>query len=208
MGGTIFITKTELKKERGWTDSLINEFVSVPDVHYPNPHSKKAGNICLYSIDRIIKIEENSEFRAKNDIISKRKVTAAKVVVTKREKLKQSAAGYKPILPILKYEELKEKAIAHYVMLNNERGKYYVSDELNSASDDFLNRIISNYIRHMLSDYEYKLKSLKGKVGGDESYYIIRDKINQAIKEAYPFLSDEILLQGFNNPFPFKDNLD
>jgi hypothetical protein len=188
MGGTSFITKTELKKERGWTDSLIQEFAQVPDKQYPNPHSKKAGNVCLYSLDRIITIEESAEFKAKNEMVSMRKASAAKAVLTKIEQLKSACAGYKPNLHKLEYEELKERAITHHIEHKSEKRKYFGTIEYS------LNRIMTNYARHMLSDYEYQLKSIRGKVGKEESYHIIRDIINQAIKEAYPFLSDEILL--------------
>lgn len=185
------ITKTELKKSRGWTDKLISTFLEKPDIEYPNPRSKKAGNIKLYNIDRIEKVEATVEFKELNEKTKFKKDAARRAVETKISALLKSINEYKPEIPILTKDELFQKAIEHYNQLWIDRGKYNKLNNTENPDEEFLIRISNNYLRHCLTDYEFKLRAIKSKVGTKAAYYLIKKKIQEEIVSIYPFLIPE-----------------
>lgn len=59
-----FICEQYLKEQRGWTNSLIKKYLSVPDLTAPNPYCPSgARQIKLYYTPRIRDIEKDSDFR-------------------------------------------------------------------------------------------------------------------------------------------------
>jgi len=56
------LTKSELK-ERGWTDGAIKKYLGEPDKTSPNPYSKKASELKLFSRDRVEEIENSKEWQ-------------------------------------------------------------------------------------------------------------------------------------------------
>lgn len=100
----------------------------------------------------------------------------------------------------LEHKDLKvieKNAICSYNQFKQERSdeseeENYDFIPANSKSDRiFLNRIIVNYLRHNLSDYDSKLGDIFGRVGTSEAYRIINEKIYSKIAEVYPELKDE-----------------
>jgi hypothetical protein len=55
----------------------------------------------------------------------------------------------------------------------------------------FLERILVNYIRHQLTIYESELEEIYGKVGNDDGYKLLNNKIYDKISEVYPSLKNE-----------------
>ncbi len=56
----------------------------------------------------------------------------------------------------------------------NKSDKYATVD----ASDDFLNRISLNMLRHENEHYELELNKMFGKTGNDDAYILLKNKIN------------------------------
>ena len=72
-----------------------------------------------------------------------------------------------------------------------EFGNYDFTPATTDSDSVFLNRVIVNYLRHNLSNYDSKLDDIFGKVGKSEAYRIINTKIYAKIAEVYPVLKDE-----------------
>ena len=59
-----------------------------------------------------------------------------------------------------------------------------------SFDDEFASRISTNYIRHECTNYDMVLGALDGKVGRSKAYEIIKEKVNQTIKNQHEWLND------------------
>jgi hypothetical protein len=167
------ITKSRLKGERGWTDSLIWSFMPEPDATAPNPYWSLGWEMQLYDIDRVQAVEATEEFQAAKAEAAKRKTAARKAVGTKTSKLVERMGGLPIDLPKLSKEELVEKY----------RGK--------SPRRHYTDRLLVNYLRHSLSPYEDYLDQTHGQIGKDEAYVAIKRRVLDTIAEHYPWLAEE-----------------
>lgn len=189
-------------KNRGWTDSLIKKFLGNPDKYRDNPYYKCAGKMKLYTIERVLQTEETPAFKAAFVISQKRslkaKESAEKAIDTKIDKLCDLVLEQTGIyLPDYTPEELTLAACEHYNSLcwmpehiyfkKIESG--WVFREASPQSDkNFLNRITVNYLRHTYSDYDDSLDYIQGRVGKDVAYSQIREEVDEAIYNKYPWL--------------------
>lgn len=190
-----YLTASELRR-RGWTDSLIREFLPSPDKTTPNPWYRSAAPIRLYLKNKIADFEQTPDWQQKAKQAAKRKVAAAKAVNTKLEKLQREIESWKPAVPRLEEVELLRRACDSYNDHKLELSlRSYRDFEWTPATTDsdesFLKRITVNYLRHKLTGYEAKLARQYGKVGVRHSYILISRKIFTAISEAYPELAEE-----------------
>ncbi len=85
-------------------------------------------------------------------------------------------------VPEIDKEKLVQKAIDHYEAYHDT--KVYYADE------EFINRIITNYLRHNCTKYDKVLDSLYGSVGVQEAHDIIKQKVNDVIKDKYTWLQE------------------
>lgn len=186
------IAKATIKKERGWTDLLIKRFLKTPDLVVDNPHYKCAGQMNLYLIERIESIEATPEFKAMMESANGRKKKASQAVETKRSKIMAHVNGLNIVVPEMPEQELREKAVKSFNDFKEakamRRDDYEFEPATVNSDETFLNRISMNYLRHKCTKYERELNQIFGKVGVDDAYVILKEKINGAILEKYPFL--------------------
>lgn len=188
-----YLTKSELK-ERGWTEKAISLFLGECDKEAKNLYYSKAPPVRLYLKSRVEAVERSEayqNFLLKN---ANRVSGARKAAETKKLRLLEEVAGWTIELEARPYPEIVEAAIEAYnsyrKMLYYDRARDYTP--ANTDSDpEFLQRITVNYLRHELSDYEYRLRVLFGKVGKTEGYRILNKKIYDKIASTYPQLRDE-----------------
>lgn len=189
------MTKTSLKSERGWTDKLINMFLSEPDLKRPNPNYKAGPPMLLFKIDRIEAIEQTDEFKAQKEGAVKRKEAAKKAVNTKLKQLWEWLSTVEIHVPVLDKSKLIKRACYHYNDMQEAReleGRSTCDMPATADSDPkFLERICVNYLRHCLTKYEEHLDGMSGKVGFAAGYKEIRRKIFSRISENYQWLADE-----------------
>lgn len=182
-----FISKSKIKT-RGWTEKLIDEFLSEPDKLSQNPFYRNAPDIKLYKIDRVEKIEDTVEFKELYEKTKKRKESSKKAILTKTKNIIEYVDGLIINIKKIDEKELKGKAIDSF----NEWKSYKSEDGYCGNGDKlFFNRIIVNFLRHECSNYEKKLDEIYGKVGIDDAYMRLKNKVLDAIKNTYPFLSEE-----------------
>jgi hypothetical protein len=167
-------------KQRGWTEGLIKKFLPKPDETKTNPVIKSAAPMKLYKIKRVERIEKSEKFIKEMESISMRKAAARKAVETKTAKTIEWANSVKFSVPKFNKDKLLKKAIYHYEQFHDTC--------VGSIDDEFAARISTNYIRHECTNYERVLGALGGKVGRAKAYEIIKEKVNQTIKNQHEWL--------------------
>lgn len=187
------IARATVKKERGWTELLLKRFLKAPDLIVDNPHYKSSPPMRLYSIVRLQAIEATPEFKVMMESANGRKKKANKAVDTKRNRIMAHVNALKIDVPEMAEEELKKRAVKSYNDFKERKAMDHDDWEFEPATvdadDAFLNRISLNYLRHHCTRYENELRNIFGKVGVDQAYEILKEKINNAILEKYPFLN-------------------
>lgn len=189
------ITKSDLKKFRGWTDNLIKTFLHTPDEEFPHP---RYNNVVIkkYRVDRIEKIEASEEFKTLLEKTKLLKASAKQAVKTKIIKLIKSMDDYKPDILLLDKDELFKQAVKHYnnhkdtINARDNRFHYEFIENI-PEEGEFLYRISGNYIRHCLTDYDKILRNKAKKVGIDEVYCLLKRKILDEVSSLYPFIKPD-----------------
>ena len=174
--------------ERGWTAGAIDRWLGSPDDYAPNPHHRSGPEMLLYSLRRVAKAEAKSDWIAWRERMDIKRAahpdSGAKAVATKERKIQEYVDGIIITLPTLTKEDLIKNACEHYNSINFWNGKHASP----SDSEEFLDRIADNYLRHTQSNYHEHLSAIAGKVGCEGAYHAIRSKIDSAIRTQYPFL--------------------
>lgn len=188
----VYISTGKLK-ERKWTEGAIKKFLKEPDKMAQNPFYSKAPEMRLYLLERVEEAEKQQDFQ---DWLNKSKPGREKISqksLETAEKRRKELFDYIDKLNIfvqkMPEETLYKSAVKHYNKLWFERGKDNSTDI--NASKDFLNRIAVNMLRHKFSHYENELDNIFGKVGVDDAYILLKNKVLNKIAEIYPFLATE-----------------
>jgi hypothetical protein len=177
-------------KARGWTEKLIRQFYPSPDREVRNPR-RTSTTIKYYALDRVTEIEASEEFQAARAVAKQRSERAKATAETRRKETIRWAEDLPPpSLPAYDRDTLISLACQHYNQLWMFRGR---DDKWASASasDEFLDRISVNYLRHECSHYEDQLMQAWGSIAASQARTIIKEKVLLAIEEAYPWLEDE-----------------
>ena len=195
-------------KERNWTDKAISLFLKTPNKEVENPFYKSASPMKLYLIKRVKKIEKSIEFQDFQKKNKTRRKGAKKSVNTKTAKLLQEVSQWK--IKLQKTENVVKSAIKNYNNFKLNKNANYdrnIEFELATLKSDknFLDRITVNYLRHSLSNYDKKLKSIFGKIGISKAYKIINKKVYEKIKEVYPELKNECNKQLLNKGIKYAN---
>jgi len=179
-----YFVKSALKS-RGWSDKLIETILGEPDKLKCNPFYRSAPEMKLYLIEKVLKYEETEQFKEHLIKREKRVQSAKKAVQTKYNNNINVANQLTFKVPIISKDELIKDAI---MSLNCFRG---TNIKVNKLSEKSLHRILVNYIRHELTEYDYALYDINGKVGKYELYEIIKNKVLKEISKKYVYLKDE-----------------
>jgi len=188
-----YFTKTQLK-ERGWTEGSIKKFMPSPSVTKTNPRFSGGHPMKLYCVEQVNNIELSTSFQQwyQKTIVSRRKKSnaATKTVKNKKDTIIREFNSINITLKKISYEEVIRRAKNNYCEYNNIPNSY-----LNEADDNFIHRISVNWLRHSVSNYDYNVGNLSGRIGKQEAYAIIKNRILDLIAEKYPILENEALRQ-------------
>jgi hypothetical protein len=177
-------------KCRGWTDGLIKKLLGEPDMLKRNPVFRSKPPMKLYDPQRVLLLENSSEFQEMLKGLAKRREVGRRIVERKTAKLRADVAEITIRVPLLERERLISRACWHYNNRAAEHGDYGGhADE--TCDQDFLDRISVNYLRHSLTSYEQQLPRFFGRAGQAEAYREIKCKVLDAIARAYPWLAAE-----------------
>ncbi|MDD2741263.1 MAG: hypothetical protein PHV02_03260 [Rhodocyclaceae bacterium] len=179
------LTQTAILERTGWTKTLLLKLLGEPDLR-KKIHGR-TQLACLYREVRVLEAEGSAAFAAAQDGIQKRKAAGKKAVETKIEKLMLAVAEMRVTVQHVGIDKVRRDAIRSY---NDWHWDSCMPASLKSEPE-FLDRITVNYIRHELTDYDYALEEVAGKVGVQIAIDTIRDKIYASIANAYPVLAQE-----------------
>lgn len=185
-----FLNKKQLK-ERGWTESMIKKFLAKPDAEKQNPKYRSAASMKLYKLERVQQVESSSEYQQQSKQTASRKQAAQKAVTTKLMKTWEYLDTVDFQVPMISKNQLIQDACNHYNNNQYDRDRSEYATAGKDSEQTFLDRITVNYLRHCMSDYEYEINKITGKVGKDEGYLEIKRKILDAIAEQYTWLEKE-----------------
>jgi hypothetical protein len=171
-------------KSRGWTPAMVAALLGEPDTLGRNPHYAKAAPMRLYALARIEAAEGSPEFAAAKAKAAGRIAGAQKATATKRTALLRQVRAMQVVIKVLPDNVVLRRAIGAFNAMNED----CVSKD---ASEEFLQRITVNYIRHRLTTYDQTLEEIAGRVGIDDAVQAIRCRIYEAIAERYPTLARE-----------------
>ena len=184
-------------RDRGWTDTMIQRYLPIHDAEKANPYYKCAAPMKLYMIDRIIKIEKRKSFMEMLAKSKERKALAQKAVTTKIDKVREFANSIDIDIPLSPKDQLIWEACNSYndhkeyqAILNGYDRDWHVAGP--HSDDAFLARICQNYLRHNCTDYDDMLDKLFGKVGVSVGHDIIKKRINDRIRELYPWIKENL----------------
>jgi hypothetical protein len=180
-------------QSRGWTETLIRQYLGAPDQTVTNPHYRSGPPMRFYARLRVEAVEASAEWANTQQRLAQRKASAAKAVHTKTEALRNYVAALTIEVPILTKAQLIQQACDHYNDRLLDRERWDADTAAPDADPAFLARISVNYLRHVLSPYETELARIYGKTGVREAYLDLNEKIYEAIGDAYQDIWWEIV---------------
>jgi hypothetical protein len=186
----VFLSKAQLKSRDGWSDACLKLFNVTHDKEAVNPVFKCASPLKLYLLEKIETIETLDEFQLFKEKNLKRREVRLKVADVKRQELLTYIDKMIINVPHFDKDTLIKRACNSYNHHKQDymdsRGDFDYFQPATPESDvDFLARITQNFLRHRLTSYEKELDKMFGKIGKNEAYWKLKNKINSAIVEKY-----------------------
>lgn len=179
-------------KYRGWTEKLIRDFLGQHDEERVNPRYKCAAPQKLFRASRVEKAEASEAFRSAREAADKRSIAAKDAAENRRQETIAWSESVPISVPTMPMRKLVRLACDHYNALTWGEGKRRASPTSDIA---FLKRICVNTLRHAMSPYDALFDKTYGHVGCDAAKDIIRDRVYEAIADAYPDLASECYRQ-------------
>lgn len=201
------IHQADLLSVRGWTKKLIEDFYPIPFAR-----KKRYGSsvlIKLFSLEEVVKIENDPLFKVRFDMVLKqrenRKNGSQKAIETKTKKIVELIESINISVISVKQKDLVADAVDSYNEFQLDRGNYNGTATL-KCDKEFLDRIVVNYIRHNLTEYDEGLDLLYKRVGQQKAYQLLREKVFSAIAKAYPNYKNECSKQLLYGREEFEEN--
>jgi hypothetical protein len=186
-----FITKTEIKTRRKWTESLITKYLPDPDLIKNNPMFRGASEMKLYKVSRIDEIEKCELFLIDFQKTSLRRKKSKKMVNTKTDNLLNKISNISISVKEYNRQELIKMVIDSY----NQRNNHKEPISQRETDQTTMERLMVNYIRHELTSYDDILMELYSKTGKEQAYKLLNERIYKSIGEVYPYLIEACALQ-------------
>lgn len=187
-GGTL-LTKTAVQ-EHGWSPSMVDKLLGVPDLLRSNPHSRKAAPMRLYALDRVAALEQGADFVAMQAVARKRAGASKLAADARRQSLLDEVLRMVVTVDRLPLDLVMHLSLVHWEKTAPEHRSDDIRDGSN-ADQATRDRWAVNYLRHCRSHYDHMLEDVAGKVGVDEAARAIRAKVYDAIAAEWPALADE-----------------
>jgi hypothetical protein len=152
-----------------------------------NPIYKNAAPMKLYKKDDVDEYINTKEFQTH---LEKRKKRVSSSLSSAAAR-KQNTINYiNSILDEIKIEKININSLRRLTLENKKEWFFEQNDYLDETfvDDTTMKRWMINYVRHVLTNYDYILSTIKGKFGVSEAYILFKEKINNKIREIYPEL--------------------
>src|SRR2546422_5651784 len=178
------LTQTSVLARPGRSKGVLAQLLGEPDLR-----KKVFGRTslsALYLESRVVAAENSDAYQSLQASLA-RKSAAAKAVVTKTNQLLAAVEVMRVDVIVMRLSEVHKLAIASYNAYHEQFGNT-ASPKSDAA---FLNRICVNFIRHELTECEYALADVAGKIGITKAVDGIRQKVYSAIARAYAGFATE-----------------
>jgi len=197
-----YISKSGLK-ERGWTNKAIVDFLGEADAVRKNPYYRSAAPMLCWETTRVEKAEQTDGFiEWYNKTQSSRKKQQARqleINSIKRKALIDSSSeqfSQEIDLALARFESIEDAELQRRAILHWKRNKeaflieredfeslpVEIPDVLD-LDQETISRWIENYIRHRLTNYDYILSEMVGKVGREEAYESLKSLFDKKVFE-------------------------
>lgn len=127
-----------------------------------------------------------------------RKDAAKKGILTKRANLLNYVESVEITVKDIDPARILDRACYHWNRRGIEKGIKDRTVAHVGMDKEFLDRISVNYLRHNHSNYHEILKKIKGKVGTNDAYLVLRKRIFEEIAQKYEWLRPECERQMIN----------
>lgn len=174
---------------RGWSKAAIGRILGEPDEVI---RRRGGGIITYYLAARVETAERERQGWRKSE---KRAAAAQAAAARAAAELRAAIDALTIKLPEIPQEKIRERAIRHYnarggYIFDSRTGREFYNENWTPArpdSDpDFLARITTNYVRHELVSYDDLCEQLRGKIGRQDAYAALREKVDCAAVAKYP----------------------
>ncbi|MBE6892347.1 MAG: hypothetical protein E7481_10120 [Ruminococcaceae bacterium] len=180
------ICKTTIRKDYGWTETLIEKFLPEPMLK-PNYHGHSSPPMKLYYEDEVQKIMNTEEFKAELEKVNKRRAAVQKGIDRKTAKALEEIT---PLLETITVKVIPEKKVVTWAIWAQGWGWYDVDEDFcRTKNPEVIARWAVSYIRKNLIDYDQRLKELRYET--DETNRVVEKEIYERIAAAYPAYADE-----------------
>lgn len=206
--------------ERGWTKTMVVQLLGDPDKTAENSYYKKHP-VKLFAKTRVENAEATDLYKSMRKKKDRRaEALRASINLRRKETLAemQSRIDAENVHP-LPVAELLKKAVKSYNKRKNDRacnsnyyygydavrvepgdigllyGRVRKNDNAGAQRSEFLRRIVVNYIRHSMSQYEANMDSPYRRIGAPQAREMAQRAIYGKIGEIYPYLSEECVRQ-------------
>lgn len=179
-----YIIKSDLTKR--WSMNLIKKYFPVCSVEKPNPFCIKHIPMQYYDLDKVAEIEATDAFRADYEKIKKCKLSALDRAKDERDNMVNYANTVKIDIPTFNKDELIKKACSFHNRWKSLWG--YKSIATPFSNEEFIKSITMNYLLNECTEYHNELSKLFGKVGVSDAQHVLKERINDAIREKYEWL--------------------
>ena len=198
-----FISKGTIKKELGWTDGSIKNFLGEPDKLASNPNYRSGPPMQLYLQSRVRAAMETEEWKGwytKTLARRQKQSERSKAIAEKKREqaIAQSLKQLKVKFPKVKSESEAYRLARQYWAEHKEalalsRGEFpdFVEVPGSDVDIDTQYRWLNNWIRHELSNYEAILESLSGQIGINASHDELQGEIEKRTDQWMSQLSQE-----------------
>jgi hypothetical protein len=150
----------------------------------------------LYEKKKVEVFEDSEMFKVLFAKSQRRKKSSVKAVETKMQKMKDYVHNINIELPNCSAETICQKAIKHYNEYHEEKSNWfgYINnkwiDNYKKVDKSTLIRLVSNMIRHTMTEYDEVLERNFGKVGINYAHDYLKDKITEMVKSKYFSIDD------------------
>lgn len=200
------LSQGKIIAERGWSKAMIEKLLGSPDKLQENPYYRSAAPMRMYSIERVQKVEASPEYQALLEKRQKRGQIGRAAADRKRAELRAEVESYDISLPAFALEDLAKRAAENYIshqidiaeMRANRRGQFSELPDFDfkfkpwDEPDSFRDRCSVNFLRHCCTHYEKYLALLTRRIGKDEAYMLLNERIGKMISNQYPMLANAV----------------
>lgn len=161
--------------KRGWNDSAIIRFLGSPSLK--RLHPRTGLDTPYWESQSVVDIERTSAWKQ----------------WSQRKELLELVEKSNVTVNWLDMDAVKYAAVNGYNHLHGKKPDFRHATV--DSDPRFLNRIIVNYLRHDQTNYDASLKLIARKVGQQQAYALLKNKVLAAIAKTYPDLREECISQ-------------